>query len=286
MGTFAKDDYATASRAALVGGTTTLIEMCCPGPQRRPAGEAFELWRSKAKGARGRATTRSTWASSRFDDTTARASSARSSARGRRVVQGLPRLQGRASASTTRAVPHAHAAGEGAGRDRHRPLRERRRWSTSCSSRCSRKGRPGPSGTSRRARRAVEAEGVHHLMHVRRDDRAPTSTASTPRAARRSRRCWRRATARRATSWVETVIPYLVLDKTYAERPTSKAPSTSCRRRCATSATSRRSGTRCARGSSAPSPPTTPRSTSMARKRWAATTSQDPQRHSVASKIA
>ncbi len=30
MGTFAKDTYDTASRAALVGGTTTLIEMVCP----------------------------------------------------------------------------------------------------------------------------------------------------------------------------------------------------------------------------------------------------------------
>ena len=31
MGTFAKDTHETASRAALVGGTTTLIEMICPG---------------------------------------------------------------------------------------------------------------------------------------------------------------------------------------------------------------------------------------------------------------
>src|ERR1700734_496509 len=30
MGTFAKDTYETASKAALVGGTTTLIEMCAP----------------------------------------------------------------------------------------------------------------------------------------------------------------------------------------------------------------------------------------------------------------
>src|SRR5450432_4300049 len=30
MGTFAKDTHGTASRAALVGGTTTLIEMCAP----------------------------------------------------------------------------------------------------------------------------------------------------------------------------------------------------------------------------------------------------------------
>ena len=30
MGTYAKDTYETASQAALVGGTTTLIEMCAP----------------------------------------------------------------------------------------------------------------------------------------------------------------------------------------------------------------------------------------------------------------
>jgi dihydropyrimidinase len=30
MGTFSKDTYETASKAALVGGTTTLIEMICP----------------------------------------------------------------------------------------------------------------------------------------------------------------------------------------------------------------------------------------------------------------
>jgi dihydropyrimidinase len=49
MGTFAADDYASASRAALAGGTTTLIEMICPGPTDEPW-EAFELWRSKAQG--------------------------------------------------------------------------------------------------------------------------------------------------------------------------------------------------------------------------------------------
>ena len=48
MGTYAKDDYASASRAALVGGTTTLIEMCCPGYDESPL-EAFELWKSKAE---------------------------------------------------------------------------------------------------------------------------------------------------------------------------------------------------------------------------------------------
>jgi dihydropyrimidinase len=49
MGTFAKDTYETASRAALVGGTTTLIEMCCPSRQDDPLA-SYSLWKSKAEG--------------------------------------------------------------------------------------------------------------------------------------------------------------------------------------------------------------------------------------------
>ncbi len=49
MGTFAKDTHETASKAALVGGTTTFIEMVCPGRDEKPL-EAFELWLGKAQG--------------------------------------------------------------------------------------------------------------------------------------------------------------------------------------------------------------------------------------------
>src|SRR5437868_11172304 len=49
MGTFAKDTHETASRAALVGGTTTFIEMICPSRTDKPL-EAFELWLGKAHG--------------------------------------------------------------------------------------------------------------------------------------------------------------------------------------------------------------------------------------------
>jgi dihydropyrimidinase len=49
MGTYAKDTWESASRAALVGGTTTLIEMICPGKADEPLA-AYELWLSKAKG--------------------------------------------------------------------------------------------------------------------------------------------------------------------------------------------------------------------------------------------
>ncbi len=49
MGTFAKDTHETASRAALIGGTTTFIEMICPARNEKPM-EAFELWLGKAEG--------------------------------------------------------------------------------------------------------------------------------------------------------------------------------------------------------------------------------------------
>ena len=48
MGTFAADDYESASKAALAGGTTTLIEMICPGPKDEPW-DAYQLWRAQAK---------------------------------------------------------------------------------------------------------------------------------------------------------------------------------------------------------------------------------------------
>lgn len=50
MATFAKDTHETASIAALIGGTTTFIEMCCPS-RNDDALEGYRLWRSKAEGA-------------------------------------------------------------------------------------------------------------------------------------------------------------------------------------------------------------------------------------------
>ena len=49
MSTFAKDTHQTASIAALMGGTTTYIEMCCPS-RNDDALEAYRLWKSKAEG--------------------------------------------------------------------------------------------------------------------------------------------------------------------------------------------------------------------------------------------
>jgi dihydropyrimidinase len=49
MGTFSKDTYETGSKAALAGGTTTLIEMCCPS-RKDEALAGFETWMAQAVG--------------------------------------------------------------------------------------------------------------------------------------------------------------------------------------------------------------------------------------------
>ena len=49
MGTHAKDDYTSASTAAVVGGTTTIIEMVCPA-QQDDHWRAYQTWQSKADG--------------------------------------------------------------------------------------------------------------------------------------------------------------------------------------------------------------------------------------------
>src|ERR1700691_2746432 len=49
MATFARDTHATASKAALIGGTTTFIEMCCPS-RNEDALAGYHTWKQKAEG--------------------------------------------------------------------------------------------------------------------------------------------------------------------------------------------------------------------------------------------
>src|SRR5256885_1146682 len=49
MATFAKDTHESGSIAALIGGTTTYIEMCCPN-RNDDALAGYQLWKSKADG--------------------------------------------------------------------------------------------------------------------------------------------------------------------------------------------------------------------------------------------
>ena len=69
MGTFAKDTHETASIAALHGGTTTYIEMCCPN-RTEDTLEGYNLWKNKAEGSSACDFTFH-MAVSKFDETTA-----------------------------------------------------------------------------------------------------------------------------------------------------------------------------------------------------------------------
>jgi len=50
MGTATKDTHTTGSIAALAGGTTSFIEMCVPNRNEEPL-DGYELWKSKAEGS-------------------------------------------------------------------------------------------------------------------------------------------------------------------------------------------------------------------------------------------
>ncbi len=66
--TFAKDTYETGTRAALMGGTTCVMDFCTPAPGQDPM-EAFDIWTSMSM---GKAACDYTWHLSvtRFDDRT------------------------------------------------------------------------------------------------------------------------------------------------------------------------------------------------------------------------
>jgi dihydropyrimidinase len=212
MGTFAKDTYDTASRAALVGGTTTLIEMVCPSRADDPL-EAYELWKSQAAG-RSACDYAFHMGVTRWDDGTAEML--------RRIV-----ADGTASFKVFLAYKGAFGIDDS---ELFRTLELARRLGVLVTAHCENaeivaqlqrrliaEGKTGPEWHEPSRPTTVEAEGVHHLATFAELTGAHvyvvhTSCAEALAAARRARE-------RGVRLWVETVAPYLVLDKTYAERP-------------------------------------------------------------------
>ncbi len=212
MGTYAADDYASASKAALAGGTTTLIEMICPGPADEPF-EAFQLWRSKAEPL---AAVDYTFHMSvvRFEE------SVRDQFR--RIVQA-----GVASFKVFLAYKGALNLS-----DEHlfATLKLAKELGVIVTAHCENAdaidalqkallaaGKTGPEWHGPSRPPVVEADGVHHLCtfaellgtHVY---IVHTSCDAAVREALAAR-------YRGVNVWIESVIPHFVLDETYAERP-------------------------------------------------------------------
>ncbi len=212
MGTYSKDTYETGSQAALVGGTTTLIEMCCPSRQDDPLA-AFELWMSQAVGKSACDFTFHMGVT-KFDDTTA--------AQLREIVQ-----RGISSFKIFLAYKGAFGVDD---TELYRTLKLARELGVIVTAHCENEtlvaersrellaaGKTDPGQHHESRPPAVEAEGVHHLMTF-----AELTGAATYIVHLSCQEALQVAVAARQRGVrvaVETLIQYLVLDKTYAERP-------------------------------------------------------------------
>ena len=212
MGTFAKDTWETASRAALTGGTTTLIEMCCPARQDDTLA-AFETWLAKAEG-RSACDFSFHMGVSRFDETTA--------AQLREIVR-----RGISSFKIFLAYKGAFGLDD---TELYRTLKLAKELGVITAVHCENEtliaerarellaaGRTGPGEHHESRPPRVEAEGVHHLMTF-----AELTGASTYIVHLSCEEALIEAVAARRRGVrvaVETLIQYLTLDKTHAERP-------------------------------------------------------------------
>ncbi len=211
MGTLAKDTYDSASRAALVGGTTSLIEMCCPSRTEQPL-EAFELWQSKAANSACDYTFH--MGVSRFDEGVAsqlREIAARGIA-SLKVFLAYPGFFGVDDSELFDTL--AFAKEEGLLVTAHC---ENETLLSKLQQRLLAEGKTGPEWHEPSRPPQVEAEGVHHLMTFAELTGAHVYVVHT--SCREALEAVQAARLRGVQAWVETVIPYLVLDKTYAEQP-------------------------------------------------------------------
>ncbi len=212
MGTYAKDTYESASRAALVGGTTTLIEMICPA-KSDDVMESYELWKGKAAGKSACDYTFHMGVT-RFDETT--------ESQLRAIVD-----DGVASFKVFLAYKGAFAVDDG---ELYQTLKLAKELDVIVTAHCENdtlvyelqqslvaEGNTGPEFHEPSRPPVVEAEGVHHLMTF-----AELTGAHCYIVHLSCREALEQAMAARnrgVNVWVETLIQYLLLDKSYAELP-------------------------------------------------------------------
>ena len=212
MGTYAKDTYETASKAALVGGTTTLIEMICQGRSDQPLA-GFELWLGKAEGK------------SACDFT---------------FHQGVTRFDKECESQLSEIVKRGIAsfkiflAYKGAfgitDEELYHTLRVAKKLGVITTAHCENadlvlelqkqllsEGKTGPEWHYRSRPPRVEAEGVHHLMTFAEGHDAHVYIVHT--SCEEALQEAMAGAARGIHVWVETLIQYLLLDKSHAELP-------------------------------------------------------------------
>src|SRR2546430_5819148 len=212
MGTFAKDTHETASKAALVGATPTFIEMICPARSDEPMA-AFELWLGKAQG------------NSACDFTFHMGVTRYDPAAEKQFIEIVNR--GLSSFKIFLAYKGAFGITD---EELYKMLQLAKKLGVITTAHCENadlvlelqkkllaEGKTGPEWHHASRPPLVEAEGVHHLMtfaemhdahvyivHLSCDEALREALAGKYRGVK---------------VWVETLIQYLLIDKTYAERP-------------------------------------------------------------------
>jgi len=212
MGTFAKDTHETASKAALIGGTTTYIEMICPARSDQPM-EAFELWLGKAKGKSACDFTFHMGVT-RYDEA---------------AEKQFTEIAKRGLSSFKIFLAYKGAFGV-TDEELYKTLRLAKKLGVITTAHCENadlvlelqkkflaEGKTGPEWHHESRPPVVEAEGVHHLltfaeMH---DAHVYVVHLSCDEALRQAAA----GKYRGVKVWVETLIQYLLIDKSYAERP-------------------------------------------------------------------
>ncbi len=212
MGTNAKDDHASATKAALAGGTTTVIEMVCPSPTQEPM-DAFNEWHNLAEPI---ACSDFTFhqAVVRFDDLA------------KSQLRELVANHGVASFKIFLAYMGAFDISDD---NLFALLSMAKELGVITTAHCENAvaidamqktlidaGKTGPGFHEPSRPRQVEAEGVHHLCTFAELTGAHVYTVHTSCAAAVQRAV--EARLRGVNVWIEAVAPHLVLDKTYAER--------------------------------------------------------------------
>ena len=212
MATFAKDTHATGSIAALVGGTTTYIEMCCPS-RNDDALESYHLWKAKAEGSSACDYTFH-MSVTKFETQT--------EGQLREIV-----ADGIASFKIFLAYKNFFGVDDG---EMYETLRLARNLGVIVTAHCEiaelvgrlqqsllAEGKTGPEWHEPSRPESVEAEGTNrfaafvettgaagYVVHLSSKGALDAAMAAKSRGVR---------------LWIESVVPHLMLDKTYAERP-------------------------------------------------------------------
>jgi dihydropyrimidinase len=212
MGTFAKDTHETGSKAALVGGTTTYIEMCCPS-RNDDAMEGYELWKAKAEGDSA-CDYSFHMAVSKFDDKTA--------AQLREIVR-----DGMSSFKVFLAYKNFFGVDD---EELYKTLRlakelgvivtahtENAELVAQLQHQLLAEGKTGPEWHEPSRPESVEADGVHHFVTFLETTGATGYVVHLSCEA--ALKAALAAKARGVRVHIESVVPHLMLDKTYAEKP-------------------------------------------------------------------